>query len=120
MPAWFYILRLRSGTLYPGATTNLEQRWCDHQSGQACRTTKLDPPAALLYQEQFETFSAARRQEAQVKSWSARRKSEALAEPTSSGSASAVFRSQKSVFRIISSALATGYVYTAERESTRR
>ncbi|NLE57202.1 MAG: GIY-YIG nuclease family protein [Planctomycetes bacterium] len=77
MPAWFYILRLKSGTLYPGATTNLEQRWHDHQSGQACRTTMLDPPTALVRQEQFATFSEARRREAQVKRWS-RKKKEAL------------------------------------------
>ena len=74
MPAWFYILRLKSGTLYPGATTNLDQRWHDHQAGQACRTTKLDPPTALVFNEQFETFSDARRREAQVKRWSAKKK----------------------------------------------
>jgi predicted GIY-YIG superfamily endonuclease len=74
MPAWFYILRLRSGSLYPGATTNLDQRWRDHQRGQACRTTRLDPPMELVFQEQFETFSAARRREAQIKRWSAKKK----------------------------------------------
>lgn len=74
MPAWFYILRLKSGTLYPGATTNIDQRWRDHQSGQACRTTKLDPPTALVFREQFEPFSEARRREAQVKRWSAKKK----------------------------------------------
>jgi len=75
MSAWFYyILRLKSGTLYPGATTDIDQRWRDHQSGQACRTTKLDPPTALVFHEQFETFSEARRREAQVKRWSAKKK----------------------------------------------
>ena len=74
MPAWFYILRLRSGRLYPGATTEIDQRWRDHQSGLACRTTKLDPPTALVFQEQFETFSEARRREAQIKRWSAKKK----------------------------------------------
>lgn len=74
MPAWFYILRLKSGTLYPGATTTIDQRWRDHQSGQACRTTKLDPPTALVFQEQFETFSEARRREAQIKRWSGKKK----------------------------------------------
>ncbi len=74
MPAWFYILRLESGRLYPGATTNIRQRWRDHQSGQACRTTKIDPPTALVFQEPFETFSDARRREAQVKRWSANKK----------------------------------------------
>lgn len=74
MSAWFYILRLQSGMLYPGATTNLQQRWADHQSGRACRTTLINPPVALVYQEQFDTFSEARRREAQIKRWSAAKK----------------------------------------------
>ncbi len=74
MSAWFYMLRLRSGRLYPGATTNLGKRWRDHQSGQACRTTTLDQPIALVFREQFATFSEARRREAQVKRWSAKKK----------------------------------------------
>ncbi len=74
MSASFYILHLKSGVLYPGATTNLEQRWRDHQSGQACRTTKIDPPVKLVFQEEFPTFSDARRREAQIKRWSARKK----------------------------------------------
>lgn len=74
MPAWFYMLRLKSGKLYPGATTNLDQRRKDHQAGTACRTTKYDQPTALVYSEEHETFSAARRREAQIKRWSARKK----------------------------------------------
>ena len=78
MPAWFYILRLRSGTLYPGATKNIEDRYKAHLEGKACRTTKRDPPVDFLYSEELETFSDARRREAQVKRWS-RSKREALA-----------------------------------------
>ena len=77
MPAWFYILRLRSGALYPGATTNLGQRYADHQSGRACRTTRLDPPAALVFVEELPAFPEARKREAQVKRWY-RAKKEAL------------------------------------------
>jgi predicted GIY-YIG superfamily endonuclease len=77
MPAWFYILRLRSGTLYPGATKNLEERYKDHCSGKACRTTQLDPPQKLLYSEELDSFSDARKREAQIKRWS-RAKKEAL------------------------------------------
>ena len=77
MSAWFYILRLHSGQLYVGATTDIEQRWKDHVSGTACRTSKLDPPAAIVYCEEHPTFSDARRREAQVKRWS-RAKREAL------------------------------------------
>ena len=77
MPAYFYILRLRSGTLYIGATTNLDQRWKEHFAGKACRTTKIDPPVALVYTEKFNTFSEARKRESQIKHWS-RAKKEAL------------------------------------------
>lgn len=78
MSAWFYILRLKSGQLYIGSTTDLDQRYKDHCSDNACRTTQLDPPLALLYSEEIKTFSEARRREAQVKRWS-RGKREALA-----------------------------------------
>jgi putative endonuclease len=77
MPAWFYILRLRSGSLYLGATTDVKKRCGEHFSRRAGRTTALDPPLAVVYSEEFETFSEARRREGQVKRWS-RAKKEAL------------------------------------------
>jgi len=77
MSAWLYVLRLKSGGLYIGATTDLDQRYEDHCSGRACRTTKVDPPVALVHSEAFGTHSEARRREAQVKRWS-RAKEEAL------------------------------------------
>jgi len=58
MPAWFYILRLRSGALYPGATTNLKRSYEEHRDGHACRTTKFDPPCALVYSEETPTVGA--------------------------------------------------------------
>jgi len=77
MPAWSYILRLRSGTLYPGATRNLEERYRAHLAGKACRTTKIDPPVALVHSEEYQTFNEARKREAQIKRWT-RAKKEAL------------------------------------------
>jgi len=77
VPAYFYILRLPSGALYIGATTDLDQRYKDHRAGKACRASKYDPPKGLVYSESFATFSEARRREAQVKRWS-RAKKEAL------------------------------------------
>ena len=77
MPAWLYILRLKSGQLYAGSTTDLDRRIEEHYSGHACRTTQLDPPVSLVYTEEFQTFSEARRREAQIKRWS-RCKKEAL------------------------------------------
>jgi putative endonuclease len=69
MPAYLYILRLKSGQLYIGSTADLKQRYQDHLSGQACGTTKLDPPIKLVYSETLPTFSDARIREAQVKRW---------------------------------------------------
>ena len=85
MSSWLYILRLKSGSLYVGAANNLEKRYEDHCSGTACLTTKIDPPvltmarlmAALVHSEKYETFTDARKREAQVKHWS-RSKKEAL------------------------------------------
>jgi predicted GIY-YIG superfamily endonuclease len=77
MPAWFYILRLQSGALYIGATKNLEKRYAKHCDGSAGRSTSLDPPVSLVYSEKHESFSDARKREAQIKRWS-RAKKEAL------------------------------------------
>ena len=72
-----YFLRLRSGIIYIGASEDLEQRLEDHASGQACRTTQLDPPASILRLEIYSSFSEARSREAQLKRWT-RAKKEAL------------------------------------------
>ena len=77
MTAWTYILRLKSGQLYIGSTTDLDRRFAEHTAGQACRTTKLDPPVKVVYSESFPTFSEARKREAQIKRWT-RAKKEAL------------------------------------------
>jgi predicted GIY-YIG superfamily endonuclease len=77
MSAYFYILRLQSGSLYIGATKYLEKRYGEHRAGSAGRTTSLDPPVSLVYSEEHESFSKARQREAQVKRWS-RVKKEAL------------------------------------------
>lgn len=72
-----YFLRLQSGILYIGSSVDLEQRLDDHASGQACRTTALDPAVALLHVEVCSDFTEARQREAQLKRWS-RAKKEAL------------------------------------------
>lgn len=77
MSAWLYILRLKSGNLYIGATTDLHQRCREHFEGKACRTTKIDTPVALVHSEEFVNNLEARRREAQIKRWS-RAKKEAL------------------------------------------
>jgi predicted GIY-YIG superfamily endonuclease len=69
MPASFYILRLKTGRLYCGATKDIERRVKEHFEGKGCRTTKGDPPLELVYSETFDSYSEALKREAQVKRW---------------------------------------------------
>jgi putative endonuclease len=77
MPAWFYILRLRSQHLYSGSTRSLEKRIKEHFDGKGGRTTNIDRPVAFVYSEEHPTYKNAFRREQQVKRWS-RAKKEAL------------------------------------------
>ena len=65
-----YMLRLRSGALYVGCSTDLQLRFQEHENGSACRTTRLDPPAALIFLEVHTDFRSARQRESQIKRWS--------------------------------------------------
>jgi putative endonuclease len=77
MPAWFYILRLTSRNLYPGSTRNKVRRYREHFKGRGGRTTRIDPPESVVYEEEYPTYRLARIRELQVKRWS-RSKKEAL------------------------------------------
>src|ERR1700733_1114545 len=46
-----YILRLKSGALYVGCSSDAEVRFQNHSSGVACRTTALDPPVSVNFIE---------------------------------------------------------------------
>lgn len=72
-----YILRLRSGNPYIGASTDLPQRLQEHTTGYGGQTTRLDPPNSVLWIEPHANFAAARQREAQLKRWS-RAKKESL------------------------------------------
>ena len=77
LSACIYILRLRSGSLYVGWTTNLEWRLEEHARGEGGRTTRNDSPDRLVYYESAEDIASAKGREAQLKRWS-RAKKEAL------------------------------------------
>lgn len=77
MEPWVYILRLKSGGLYVGVTVNLAKRIEEHMKGCGCRTTELDPPVELVYQERFNSLERAKKREYQIKHWT-RAKKEAL------------------------------------------
>jgi len=72
-----YILRLKSGGLYIGSSTDIERRYIEHMSGNACRTTRIDSAIKLVHAERFDDLTLAKNRELQVKRWT-RAKKEAL------------------------------------------
>lgn len=71
MSRWFvYILRCRNGSLYTGITNNLEARVAKHQAGTGAKYTRAFGPVELVYQQVMKSSTAARKREAEIKSWS--------------------------------------------------
>ena len=78
MPAWLYILRLPTGALYIGSTSDLPARLLAHRlSHGSGDTTRGLRPGSLLHVERYDSLSSARLRESQLKRWS-RAKKEAL------------------------------------------
>ena len=72
MRHWLYILRSdTSGAYYVGQTDAPERRVAYHNRGLS-RFTRGRGPWRLVYREEFETRSAARRRERQIKRWKSR------------------------------------------------
>jgi putative endonuclease len=68
MPAWYvYLVRCRDGTLYTGATTDVEARVAAHNAGRGARYTAARRPVHEVYREPCEGRSAALAREAAIK-----------------------------------------------------
>ena len=57
-----YILRCRDGTLYTGWTNDIEKRVKAHNEGKGAKYTKARLPVKLVYSEEFETKTEAKRE----------------------------------------------------------
>jgi putative endonuclease len=67
---WFiYVLRCGNGDLYTGVTTDVARRLREHRAGQGGRFTRSRLPVELVYQERSSGEGAAKRREAELKSW---------------------------------------------------
>jgi putative endonuclease len=79
MPAvpFVYLLRCRDGSLYAGAALDLDKRLREHRAGKASRYTRSRLPVELAWSREVESWPAALREEARVKSL-ARAKKERL------------------------------------------
>jgi putative endonuclease len=62
-----YILRCRGNRLYTGIAKDVKARFNKHKSGKGAAFTRINPPQALLYQENGFSRSAALVREAAIK-----------------------------------------------------
>lgn len=70
-----YVLECADATYYVGCTNNLEKRLKQHnESKKGARYTRVRRPVTLKYSEKFETLLAARRKEAEIKTWRRKKK----------------------------------------------
>jgi putative endonuclease len=72
--AWVYLLRCRDGSLYTGWTSDLDQRLARHRAGKASRYTASRLPVELALALPMTDRTAARREEARIKTLSRARK----------------------------------------------
>jgi putative endonuclease len=69
--AYVYVLRCSDQRLYTGSTRDLQKRLQAHSTGSV-KTTKNRRPFALVYTEEFASYSEARKRELYLKSGTGR------------------------------------------------
>lgn len=75
MPWYVYIARAHTGRYYVGITTDPAERIAEHNNGAGSRFALQQGPFVLVYTSlPFPNKSEARTREAQVKSWSRKKK----------------------------------------------
>ena len=72
---WYvYIIKCADGSLYTGATNDVKRRFKQHRQGKGGSYTSSHKAVALLHQETLKTRGQALKREAEIKSWSRKRK----------------------------------------------
>jgi len=82
MPHLFYLARCVDKSLYAGTCVDLAKREQKHNDGSGAKYTRSRRPVRIVYHEEHESLSEARRREAEVKKWSKARKEELLENQT--------------------------------------
>ena len=67
-----YVLKDTDGKLYKGLTNNLKRRLAEHRSGHTVTTSKMGL-LKVVYTENYDNFSEARKRELYLKSAAGRR-----------------------------------------------
>jgi putative endonuclease len=75
MKRWFlYMVCGTDGSLYTGITTDVTKRVVTHNKGKGAKALKGKLPVTLVYTEEFEDGTVARKREAEIKSWTRTKK----------------------------------------------
>ena len=75
MMYFVYILICNDLSLYTGCTNNLEKRLREHNtSKQGAHYTKIRRPVRLVYSEEYETIAQGRKREAEIKTYTKKKK----------------------------------------------
>jgi putative endonuclease len=69
MPHYFYLARCCDDSLYSGSCLDLQAREDKHNSGKGAKYTRSRLPIKIVYSEEFEILTEARKREAEVKKW---------------------------------------------------
>ncbi|UPA22232.1 GIY-YIG nuclease family protein [Candidatus Peribacteria bacterium] len=69
MPHYFYLARCADDSLYAGTAIDIQEREAKHNDGTGAKYTRSRGPVKIVYSEEFETLSEARKREAEVKKW---------------------------------------------------
>lgn len=77
---YMYVLLCSDGSFYGGFTNKLERRIKAHNNGKGAKYTRNRRPVKLLYNEEFDTKSAALKAEYAFKHQSRRKKEKFLIE----------------------------------------
>jgi predicted GIY-YIG superfamily endonuclease len=72
--AWVYLLKCADGSYYVGCTTNIDQRFGQHEAGEMPGYTSTRRPVEMLWSEEFQTVDDAIVVERQIKGWSRAKK----------------------------------------------
>ena len=72
---WYvYILRCADGMLYTGSTTDIDRRVKEHNRQKGGAFTRVRLPVKLVYQQSYPSRTQAQKREAQIKSWTRKKK----------------------------------------------
>ena len=67
MKYYLYILQTKDNTLYCGIARDVQKRFLEHLSGKGAKYTRSHKPLKIVYTKEFDSKSAALKEECRIK-----------------------------------------------------